>query len=427
MVAVWGDEGLDMPLTVPGTAGAVPLFPTSEQAEWLKEVVNTKQRRNWDKIDRLVAAVRQMDEVDDDEADEEEHHEEDEGRGFSCSQCGHLNRRRSVPRSYDLVGDIAILNSVPEGYEIGSERLADLAKKIIATNPSRIKLCCVRTGALVGEEKSAPVRVLAGKPRPILRTTHREHGVTFIVDVGNSFFTPRMSLERLRVCNQVGRGERIAVLFAGCGPEVLTIAAKTEASSVLGIEMNPSAAACMRRGVEMLSCINGRPHQPEAAEKITVEEGDVAAVLPTLPRGCFDRILAPRPKGAEAGVDGGGGGGGVEFLDALLPTLRSGGECHWYDFASKAELPSCERTRSFVVEACSRNGLRAEILYVGPAGKKQIAMLQFRICIDFRVHADGEEAQRVHGSNVVTERMMASTSKRQGMVPQQLAASCDHP
>ena len=28
--------------------------------------------------------------------------------------------------------------------------------------------------------------------------------------------------------------------------------------------------------------------------------------------------------------------------------LKSGGECHWYDFAGKDELPNCLRSKEFI-------------------------------------------------------------------------------
>jgi len=202
------------------------------------------------------------------------------------------------------------------------------------------------------------------------------------------------------------------VLFSGCGPEVLQVATRTEAKSVLGIELNSTAVSCARKGVELLRGRN-RPNNPVAADKIRLLEGDAFELLPSLPRGCFDRVLAPRPKGVDAAENGGGGDGGASFLDLLLPTMRSGAECHWYDFAAEGEVPACERTRSFLQEACKKHGLRCEILHSGLAGKKSIATRQFRVCVDFRVHAEGEAAQQIHGSNVVTQRMLESMSKQQ--------------
>ena len=57
IVAIWGDEGLDMPLTGPT---GIPLF--QGQDAWLQSLVNSRHLRNWGKIDRFTAALRQLQE-----------------------------------------------------------------------------------------------------------------------------------------------------------------------------------------------------------------------------------------------------------------------------------------------------------------------------------------------------------------------------
>jgi tRNA G37 N-methylase Trm5 len=190
-----------------------------------------------------------------------------------------------------------------------------------------------------------------------------------------------------------------------------------QAVRVVAVELNSAAVACAKRAVDMLrGKKGGRQKQnknPGAADKIELVEGDVAQVLTQYPSASFDRILAPRPKGVEPGVNGGGGDGGAEYLRLLLPLLRSGAEVHWYDFAGKQELPDCERTRAFVSEHCAAMGLSCEILYCGLAGKRSIAAGQYRICIDFRVHPLTDEAKERHGGSIVHEKMLASLSKLQ--------------
>lgn len=392
MVCIWGDDGLDMPLTVPGTQGQQDLFPTLAQKEWLKTVVNGKHLRNWAKIDRLTAAVRELQHLD-----------------FSDDITAGVDK---LPRHFDVIGDVALLHELPATC-LTENDAKDLGKKVVATN-RQIKICAVRCGELVGDEKRVDLKILAGHPRKPLMTTHYEMGVGYVINVGECFFSPRMGLERLRLCNSVGRDEEICCLFSGCAAEVLQIAVKTHAKRIVAIELNAVAVSCARKGIALL---RGKTHQRagniDAASKIELIEGDVATVLPTLPLASFDRIIAPRPKGVEANVDGGGGDGGSLFLNLLLPLLKCRGECHWYDFASKAELPSCLRTTSFLEEACAKHGLACEILHVGLAGKKSIAARQYRVCVDFRVRPISAEAQRAHGKDVVDARMLAHTSKKQ--------------
>eukprot|EP00438_Fugacium_kawagutii_P011797 Skav222971 [mRNA] locus=scaffold1489:832774:845028:- [translate_table: standard] len=89
IVAIWGDEGLDMPLTSPE---GVPLFGDHL---WLQSLVNSRHQRNWAKIDRFTAAIRQMEEP----VPSGEPNGEAEDKEL---------------RHFDVVGDIAIVNVKPK-------------------------------------------------------------------------------------------------------------------------------------------------------------------------------------------------------------------------------------------------------------------------------------------------------------------------
>lgn len=68
LVAIWGDEGLDMPLSLPSSPGLGLYYnpeneaATANNANWLAQLVNDRHARNWKKIERFVEAVRTLDE-----------------------------------------------------------------------------------------------------------------------------------------------------------------------------------------------------------------------------------------------------------------------------------------------------------------------------------------------------------------------------
>ena len=191
-----------------------------------------------------------------------------------------------------------------------------------------------------------------------------------------------MGQERIRICQQVARGEDVLVLFAGVGMEALQIASRTEATSVVAVELNSKAVECARRGHRRLQrsksvkCVG-------AADRLNIIEGDVLEVLPTMAKASFDRILAPRPKEGALDGDLGGADSGAQFLDAMLPLLKEGGELHWYDFCADHEFPACERTRKTIHDACERAGLTMTVIHVANAGS--VAMRQLRVCMDVKV------------------------------------------
>jgi len=105
LVAVWGDEGLDMPLSTPDGSN-----PFAGHHEWLADLVNERHQRNWDKIDRFVQSVRDMPlSVEEDD---------------TCDNVDDATNLK-VPKHFDVIGDIAVLNGVPPGDEEDQKRIGE--------------------------------------------------------------------------------------------------------------------------------------------------------------------------------------------------------------------------------------------------------------------------------------------------------------
>lgn len=361
LVAIWGDEGLEMPLC---TRDKVELH---NDASWLADLVNERHERNWSKIERFCLNVRTMPPA----SDEEEHLDE---------PMAPSDEVPSMPRSYDVIGDVAYLHNMPETE---SEKVGNA---IMKKNKS-IKVVVARKSNLEGTER-APGKeglvTIAGADRNPLVTTHTEYGIKCVVDLNHTFFSPRMAQERLRLCQQVARGEDVLVLFAGVGMEGFQIAGRTEASSVVTVELNEIAVQCAHRAHRMLER-NKALKCDGAAQRLKILQGDVIDILHgELLEAKFDRILAPRPKEGAMDGDLGTGDGGEKFLEIIAPHLKDGGECHWYDFVADHEFPTCDRSRALIERVCQEQNLRVEILHVANAGS--VAKRQLRVCIDFKVY-----------------------------------------
>ena len=300
-----------------------------------------------------------------------------------------------IPRSYDVIGDIAVLHSIATNDPIEQQAIG----AALLQRHKALRIVALLTRKLAGTERApTTLQILAGAHREPLLTTHREYGIACLVNVRHTFFTPRLGPERLRICQQTARGEHVLVLFAGVGLEALQLVARTEAASVTTIELNPIAVQCAQRSQQLLKRNVQGVQCPGAAERLHILAGDCLEILPTLPRNYYHRILAPRPK--EGNLDGNqpsdtgdctnkddtllGEAGGAEFLKALLPVLKQdGGECHWYDFAADHEFPQCERTVRLLTRACQQQGLALHVRHVAHAGS--VAMRQLRVCVDFGV------------------------------------------
>lgn len=328
-VSVVGDECLETALRGPrGTR-----FVETEDVEWLVDVVNEKHLRNWEKTKKFEEAVE--------------------------SALIERPPRRSL--RFDLVGDVAVVRAHAATDE-------DLFESILDKN---IRVVCAQETSLDGPQRAGGLVVKAGRHRSPLLTTHVESGVAFVIDLDNVFFCPRMSQERSRICDLVKPGERVLALFAGCGPEALSISALTRCAEVVAVENNPVAVRCCKRGLQILQRRN-----PPRASVLRVYEADARDHGSYSERGRpFDRILAPRPKTDD----------GLDFLTIILDHLVSSSTIlHWTDFATDSEIPECRRTRDFVAGQCKQRGFSCETLYSGKAGPS-VATRQYRVTVDFLI------------------------------------------
>jgi tRNA G37 N-methylase Trm5 len=312
LLAIWGDEGLDMPITDQG--GGQRLF----DPKWLQELIGQRHCRNREKVQRFTDAVRRLPQQDDDEVAELE--DDDDDHSDHGSDSWHNDETKKAPRSYDVIGDVAL-------FHTDNERTADWAESVLRQNRA-IKVVAVRESNLQGTERApGTLKIVAGANRRPLITTHKEYGIQCIVDLEQTFFSVRMNRERRRICQSIQEGESVLILFAGIGIDALQIAANTTARKVTAVESNPVAVNCA-----MKSIVRNKGLQEKG--NLEIIEGDVLEVLPTLPM--FDRIIAPRPK--EGSADGQQTGdtddttaGGAIFLAAVLGRLnKQGGICHWY-------------------------------------------------------------------------------------------------
>lgn len=222
------------------------------------------------------------------------------------------SERAKLVTSFDIVGDIAVLEIPPE--LIKHEKI--IANSILSIYP-RICVVVKKAAGTGGLFRIRPVHVLAGENRT--RTIHTESGTRMAVDINQAYFTPRTGSERLRIAKMVKPGENVLVLFAGIGPYALIIEKHAKPAAIRAIELNPAAVELMRESIVLNKCT-----------KIEAISGDVSEILlqPRF-RGWAHRALMPHPTAS------------LQFLPHVLPALREGAMLHYYVFApSKNPVPA---------------------------------------------------------------------------------------
>jgi len=238
-----------------------------------------------------------------------------------------------VPRSFDIVGSIAVME-LPEELR-PYER--EIGEALLRVHPN-LRTVAVEEGPHQGPFRVQPLRVIAGENS--LVTEYREHGARMKLELGKVYFSVRHSFERKRIAEQVKPGEVVAALFAGVGPYPLVIAKKQpKVKKIYAVELNPEGYRWMKVNVE-LNKLQG---------KIIPVLGDVRDVVPRMFPKMAHRVIMPLPKSAE------------DFLDVAMEALRpEGGIIHLYGFGP-AEDPF-GRLEKRIREVAEEHGYRAEIL-----------------------------------------------------------------
>jgi len=210
-------------------------------------------------------------------------------------------------RAFDLVGDIAILR-LPEEL-LGKKTLIGEAVLKVHSN---VKTVLLQTSPVSGVYRTRGLEFVAGEPKT--ETIHRESGCLFRVDLAKSYFSPRLSFDRLRIAKLVREGEVVTNLFAGVGCYSIILARHSPASKIYSIDLNPEAYRYM--------CENVRLNR--VGDKVIPILGDAREAVKGIEKA--DRVLMPLPEKAR------------EFLDTALTALKpEGGVVHFYDFGREPD------------------------------------------------------------------------------------------
>ena len=260
-----------------------------------------------------------------------------------------------VVKSFDLVGDVAVIKVPPELME-GRFRLAEALLEELPY----VKVVVRQASPHEGDYRLRGLEWLAGEPRTV--TVHREHGCLFKVDLAKAYFTPRLSYERLRVARLAGEGEVAFNMFAGVGCFSI-ILAKLRRVEVVSVDLNADAAAFMAENAR-LNKVEGLVH---------VVHGDSRTLGLAGEGGWADRVLMPLPLKA------------LEFLDAALHAARLGATIHFYGESRGSKAGAVEEAWLMVERRVTELG--GVVRLVGGRVVREVAPRTFQVALDLRVEA----------------------------------------
>jgi len=208
---------------------------------------------------------------------------------------------RRIPSSYDVIGDIAVINIPEDLLEYG--RLIGEAISRVSRN-----VRAVYAGSYVsGEYRVRELKHVFGDP--VSKTVHKEYGLRISVDVLRTYYNPSLAEEHRRIAELVNDGELVADLFCGVGPFSLHIASLRNATSY-AVDFNPDAIKCLIESIGM--------NRRKLKGRVVPVLCDVRDFLRIVSDDVFDRVIMNLPLEA------------LEYVPAVSNKLRVGGVIHVY-------------------------------------------------------------------------------------------------
>jgi tRNA (guanine37-N1)-methyltransferase len=206
-----------------------------------------------------------------------------------------------VYSAFDQIGDIVIIK-IPDEL-IPKKTL--IAGAILA-NVKTAKAVFAQVSAVKGDFRVRDLEFIAGENRTV--TEYKEHACRFKVDVAKTYFSPRLSTERLRIAGMVGDNETIVNMFAGVGTYSVVIAKTNKTCKIYSIDSNSAASD--------LDKINAKLNKVQ--DRVVSICGDAAEVIKGQLAGQADRVLMPLPERAK------------EFVDPAVLALKEKGIVHYF-------------------------------------------------------------------------------------------------
>jgi len=266
---------------------------------------------------------------------------------------------------YDFFGNIAILKFSSDWKQKEKKKFA---QEIIAKNKS-VKTILEKIDRFKGRLRKMQTNYLAGEKTK--EALYRENQCLFRFNVETTYFSPRLSNERLEIAKEIKKDESVLVMFAGVAPYPIVIGKNSDAKIIYSNEINREANKYAKMNIEL----------NKLDDKIILLPGDVKKVANKIKKGFkidqkkiplkFDVIVMPRPRLKD------------KFLKEAF-SLSKGGKkgtrIYYYDFVKEEGIDSLiENVKKDAKEARKK----IKILKIKKAG--EVAPYTFRIRIDFKV------------------------------------------
>ena len=209
-----------------------------------------------------------------------------------------------IPKSIDIIGDIAVIEMSPDIEKYRKE----VGEGLLKINKNLKTVLC-KAGPISTEYRVRNYEFVAGVNRTF--TEHKEFGCNYFLDLDKVYFSPRLSYEHNRIASQIREGEIVVDMFGGVGPFSILIAKKVKRIKLYAIDINPNAIHFLLKNITM----------NKVKKKVTAIFGDARNVSLRHLQKVADRVIMNIPQESR------------RFINIACEVLRrKGGIIHYYAF-----------------------------------------------------------------------------------------------
>lgn len=225
-----------------------------------------------------------------------------------------------IPRSYDIIGNIALLEFEKPDQINNSKynEIKDLVAKAVIDVNRNVLSVFEKKSQIKGSYRLRDLAYLEGENNT--ETVHKENDCVFHLDIKTTHFSPRLVYERRRISeSDIQENEVIVDMFSGVGTFSIQIA-KLKTVEIHAFDLNPAAYNFLKENIG-LNKLKGKvfPYNMDIKDLIN-PLNQVGKKL----YNDVDRILMNLPEGS------------IDFIDVPCFLLKkSGGILHFYQFSEK--------------------------------------------------------------------------------------------
>jgi tRNA (guanine37-N1)-methyltransferase len=184
-------------------------------------------------------------------------------------------------KSYDQIGDIAIIDIDKDMIKYEKE----IGMAILNSNKS-VKTVFRKSKKVSGMLRLRGLSHIGGEYKT--KTLHKEYGLNIVVDVENTYFSPRLATEHNRIANKIKENSEILDLFCSLAPFGFHIA-NDKNCHIDCIDINPIAIEMIKESLiknKLVGSLN--PICIDASEFLLKNNKKYDYIIMNHPSGAFD-------------------------------------------------------------------------------------------------------------------------------------------